>query len=173
MVERGINTPCSKCLVYSAAVSSTYAMQNKTCRLGVLLVALGLSIIRAAAPGAAADKPDKLRIAYITISGSMAALWTAAAAAAFQKEALDVELVYIQPNAAIAALLAGEIDAVEISAPGIVPVVLAGGNLTMIAGLLNKMIYSLHAQKEIKTAAQLARQSRRHGPDRHPGELRS
>ena len=136
-------------------VSSTYAMQNKTCRLGVLLVALGLSIIRAAAPGAAADKPDKLRIAYITISGSMAALWTAAAAAAFQKEALDVELVYIQPNAAIAALLAGEIDAVEISAPGIVPVVLAGGNLTMIAGLLNKMIYSLHAQKEIKSAAQL------------------
>ena len=52
-------------------------------------------------------------------------------------------------------MLAGEVDAVEISAPGIVPVVLAGGNLTMIAGLLNKMIYSLHAQKEIKTAAQL------------------
>ena len=103
----------------------------------------------------AAEKPEKIRVAYITISGSMAAVWTTAASGEFQKEALEVELVYIQANAAIAAVLAGEVDAVQISAPGIVPVVLAGGNLTMIAGLLNKMIYSLHAQKEIKTAAQL------------------
>jgi hypothetical protein len=40
----------------------------------VLLVALGLSILLAAAPAIAADKPDKLRIAYITTSGSMATL---------------------------------------------------------------------------------------------------
>src|SRR5882724_6402571 len=130
-------------------------MQKKRHSVVVLLVALGLSILLAAAPAIAADKPDKLRIAYITTSGSMATLWMAAASSAFQNEGLDVELVYIQASAAIAAVLAGEVDAVEISAPGIVPVVLAGGNLTMIAGLLNKMIYSLHAQKEIKSAAQL------------------
>lgn len=118
----------------------------------ILFLVLAFSTTRAAM---AAEKPEKLRIAYITISGSMAALWMAAATGEFQKEALAIELVYIQANAAIAAVLAGEVDAVEISAPGIVPVVLAGGNLTMIAGLLNKMIYSLHAQKEIKTAAQL------------------
>ena len=127
-------------------------MQKSKPRILVLLVILGLVVTRAAV---AAEKPEKLRIAYITISGSMAAVWTAAASGEFQKEGLEVELVYIQANAAIAAVLAGEVDAVEISAPGIVPVVLAGGNLTMIAGLLNKMIYSLHAQKEIKTAAQL------------------
>jgi ABC-type nitrate/sulfonate/bicarbonate transport system substrate-binding protein len=130
-------------------------MQKKRHGVVVLLVTLGISILRAAAPAIAVDKPDKLRIAYITTSGSMATLWVAAAASAFQNEGLDVELVYIQASAAIAAVLAGEVDAVEISAPGIVPVVLAGGNLTMIAGLLNKMIYSLHAQKEIKSAAQL------------------
>lgn len=127
-------------------------MQKSKPRILVLLVILGLVVTRAAV---AAEKPEKLRIAYITISGSMAAVWTAAASGEFQKEGLEVELVYVQANAAIAAVLAGEVDAVEISAPGIVPVVLAGGNLTMIAGLLNKMIYSLHAQKEIKTAAQL------------------
>ena len=127
-------------------------MQRRKCRVLILLLTLGLSVTRAAI---AAEKLEKLRVAYITISGSMAAVWTAAASGEFQKEALDVELVYIQANAAIAAVLAGEVDAVEISAPGIVPVVLAGGNLTMIAGLLNKMIYSLHSQKEIKTAAQL------------------
>ena len=121
----------------------------------VLLLALGISMLHASSPVIAADKPDKLRIAYITTSGSMATLWMAAASSAFQNEGLDVELVYIGASAAMAAILAGEVDAVEISAPGIVPVVLAGGNLTMIAGLLNKMIYSLHAQKEIKSAAQL------------------
>ena len=71
------------------------------------------------------------------------------------EEGLDVELVYIQSSAAIAALVAGEVDAVQISAPAIVPVVLAGGNITMIAGLLNKMIFSFHAQKEFKSAEQL------------------
>lgn len=132
-------------------------MQKKRHGVVVLLLALGLSILRTGAPAIAADKPDKLRIAYITTSGSMATLWMAATSSAFQSERLDVELVYIQASAAIAAVLAGEVDAVEISAPGIVPVVLAGGNLTMIAGLLNKMIYSLHAQKEIKESAGINR----------------
>jgi ABC-type nitrate/sulfonate/bicarbonate transport system substrate-binding protein len=95
-------------------------MQHSSCRILILLVTLGISITPTAV---AAERPEKLRIAYITISGSMAALWTAAASGAFQKEALDVELVYIQANAAISAVLAGEVDAVEISAPGIVPVV--------------------------------------------------
>ena len=130
-------------------------MQRKMHSVMVLLLALGISMLHASAPAIAADKPDKLRIAYITTSGSMATLWMAAASSAFQNEGLDVELVYIGASAAMATILAGEVDAVEISAPGIVPVVLAGGNLTMIAGLLNKMIYSLHAQKEIKSGAQL------------------
>jgi hypothetical protein len=65
---------------------------------------------------------------------------------------------YIQPNAAIAALLAGEIDAVDFRA-GHRAAVLAGGNLTMIAGLLNKMIYLLHAQKEIKAPPSCAAKS--------------
>jgi len=36
-----------------------------------------------------------------------------------------------------------------------IPAALAGGDVTMIAGLVNKMIFSFHAQKEIKSAAQL------------------
>ncbi|MPZ76589.1 MAG: hypothetical protein GEU77_08690 [Deltaproteobacteria bacterium] len=130
-------------------------MQKIRRSMVVVLVTCGLLILRAATPGAAAEKADKLRIAYVAPIGAMASIWMAAASSAFQKEGLDVELVYIQSSAAIAAIVAGEIDAVEISAPGIVPVVLAGGNITMIAGLLNKMIFSLHAQNEIKSAEQL------------------
>src|SRR5438093_10211115 len=124
-------------------------------RILFAVVAFGLAIFRAPAPVVAAEKPAKLGTAYVSPIGAMAPVWMAAASSAFQTEGVDVELVYIQSNAAIAALVAGEVDAVQISAPAIVPVVLAGGNITMIAGLLNKMIFSFHAQKEFKSAEQL------------------
>ena len=130
-------------------------MQTINGRMLCAVVVAGLAIIFAAAPVLAAEKPIKLRAAYVSPIGAMAPLWMAAASSAFQTEGLDVELVYIQSSSAMAALIAGEVDAVQISAPAIVPVVLAGGNITMIAGLLNKMIFSFHAQKEFKTAEQL------------------
>src|SRR5215208_7145045 len=116
------------------------------------VVAVALAILCAADCAVAAERPTKLRTAYVSPIGAMAPVWMAAASSAFQSEGLDIELVYIQSSAAIAALVAGEVDAVQISAPAIVPVVLAGGNITMIAGLLNKMIFSFHAQREFKSA---------------------
>jgi ABC-type nitrate/sulfonate/bicarbonate transport system substrate-binding protein len=130
-------------------------MQKRQSRTLVALVTFVLAIFDAAACAVAAERPAKLRTAYVSPIGAMAPLWMAAASSAFQSEGLDVELVYIQSNAAIAALIAGEVDAVQISAPAIVPVVLAGGDVTMIAGLLNQMIFSFHAQQEIKSAEQL------------------
>jgi ABC-type nitrate/sulfonate/bicarbonate transport system substrate-binding protein len=130
-------------------------MQTVRRNIVLALVTLELFILRPAIPAIAADKLDKLRIAYVSPIGAMAPIWMAASSSAFHTEGLDVELVFIQASAAIAAIVAGEVDAVQISAPGIVPVVLAGGNITMIAGLLNKMIFSFHAQKEFKSAEQL------------------
>src|SRR3990170_8792535 len=108
----------------------------------------------AAAP-AAGISPVKLRIAYVALSGVMAPVWMAAESGAFKSESLEVALIYIDARSAIAALVANEVDALEISAPGMIPAALAGGDVTMIAGLLNKMIFSFHAQKEIKSAEQL------------------
>src|SRR4029450_8578419 len=130
-------------------------MQQIKGRMLFTVVAFGLAILRAAAPVLAAQKPAKLRTAYVSPIGAMAPVWMAAASSAFQSEGIDVELVYTKSNAAIAALLAGEVDAVQISAPAIIPVVLAGGNAIMIAGLLNRMIFSFHAQKEIKSSEEL------------------
>src|SRR2546426_3696454 len=124
-------------------------------RMLCVVVAFALAILRAADCAVAAEKPAKLRTAYVSPIGAMAPVWMAAASSAFQSEGLDVELVYIQSSAAIAALVAGEVDAVQISAPAIVPVVVAGGNITMIARPLNKKIFSFHAPKEVKSAEQL------------------
>src|SRR4030095_4343459 len=44
-------------------------MQRKMHSVMVLLLALGISMLHASAPAIAADKPDKLRIAYITPVG--------------------------------------------------------------------------------------------------------
>ncbi len=121
----------------------------------ILLLLLALAVLFPANPAAAAKSSYKLKIAYVAPIGVMAPLWMAADSSAFRHEGLEVESLYIRPNAAMAALIAGEIDGVEVSAPAVVPAVLAGANLTMIAGLLNKMIFSLHAQKEIKSANQL------------------
>lgn len=104
---------------------------------------------------AAKGVPLKLRIAYVAPIGVMAPVWMAAESGAFKAEGLEVELIYIEARSAIAALVAKEVDALEISAPGMIPANLAGADVTMIAGLLNKMIFSFHAQKEIKSVEQL------------------
>jgi NitT/TauT family transport system substrate-binding protein len=97
----------------------------------------------------------KLRVAYAAPIGVMAPLWMAAESGAFRAEGLEVEMVFIEPSATMAALIAKEVDAVEQSAPAMIPAVLAGADVTMIAGLLNRMIFSFHAQKEITSPAQL------------------
>ena len=124
--------------------------------LPLLLVTL-LNVARPAEAAAAMTQapPVKLRIAYAAPIGVMAPIWMAAESGALKAQGLDVELVLVEARAAIAALLAREIDALEISAPGIIPAAIAGGDITMIAGLLNKMIFSFHAAKEIKSAEQL------------------
>ncbi len=127
-------------------------------RVYLLLLVLGLSTLplsgEAGTP-TGKTSPAKLRIAYAAPIGVMAPVWMAAESGAFKSEGLEVELILVEARAAVAALIAKEIDALEISAPGIIPAIIAGGDITMIAGLLNKMIFSYHAHKDIKSAEQL------------------
>jgi hypothetical protein len=123
--------------------------------LWILLNSWSVNYQAESATPAARSVPLNLRIAYVAPIGVMAPVWVAAESGAFKAEGLEVELIYIEARSAIAALVAKEVDALEISAPGMIPASLAGGEITMIAGLLNKMIYSFHAQKEIKSAEQL------------------
>src|SRR5262249_12299762 len=85
-------------------------MQQIKCQRLAAVIAFTLALFDAAASAIAAEKPAKLRTAYVSPIGAMAPVWMAAASSAFQSEGIDVELVYIQSNAAIAALLAGEVD---------------------------------------------------------------
>jgi NitT/TauT family transport system substrate-binding protein len=109
---------------------------------------------RPAAPAAGPALPT-VRVAYGAGVGSMAPLWMAKASGAFERHGAPAEVVSIQSSASIAALVAGEIDLVQVSAPGMLPAALQGEDLVFIAGALNNMVHSVHVRPSIASAADL------------------
>ena len=101
------------------------------------------------------EQPQTIRIAYVSPVTTMAPIWIASEIGAYQREGLDARIIYIDARVAVAALVAGEVDTIVISAPSVIPPVLSGANIAFIAGLHNKMIFSFHAQPDIQSAAQL------------------
>ena len=101
------------------------------------------------------EQPLAIRIAFVSPVTTMAPIWIATEIGAYQREGLDAKIIYIDARISIAALVAGEVDAVVISAPSVIPPVLSGANIAFIAGLHNKMIFSFHAQPDIRSPAQL------------------
>jgi ABC-type nitrate/sulfonate/bicarbonate transport system substrate-binding protein len=101
------------------------------------------------------EQPQTIRIAFVSPVTTMAPIWIAAEIGAYKREGLDAKIIYIDARISIAALVAGEVDAVVISAPSVIPPVLSGANIAFIAGLHNKMIFSFHAQPDIRSPAQL------------------
>src|SRR3989304_4570848 len=101
------------------------------------------------------EKPLTIRIAYVSPVTTMAPIWIATEIGAYQREGLDAKILYIDAKIAVAAVGAGEVQAVVISAPSVIPAVLSGANVAFIAGLHNKMIFSFHAQPDIRSPAEL------------------
>ena len=97
--------------------------------------------------GAAAARP--LRVAYMSTSATMASLWMAKETGAIAKEGIDVEVLTLAANVAIPALIAGELDAIQISAAPVLTASLRGYDVVFVAGLLNTMIWNFYARPEI------------------------
>jgi len=102
-----------------------------------------------------AAAPRPLRIAYLLTSGTMASLWMAKETGGFAKEGLDVEVISMSSVLALPALIANEVDVIQISAVPLINASLRGFDVVFVAGLLNTMIWDLYARPEIKSAEQL------------------
>jgi len=102
---------------------------------------------------AAASRP--LRIAYLFTSGTMASMWMAKETGGFAKEGLDVEMISMSSTLALPALIANEVDLIQISAVPLINASLRGFDVVFVAGMLNTMIWDLYARAEIKSAEQL------------------
>lgn len=103
--------------------------------------------------GARSARP--LRIAYLSTSATMASVWMAKESGALVKEGLEAEVISMASSSAIPALIANEIDVVQVSAAPVITASVRGLDVVFIAGLLNTMIWDFYVRPEIKSIEQL------------------
>lgn len=98
---------------------------------------------------------DKLRIGYGAPSVTMSMLWITKEGKLFEKNGLDVEVLYLESALVQRALIAGNIAFGEMTGSLMAAPKLQGADLVMVAGFLNHLLYRLVARPEIKTVADL------------------
>jgi len=107
------------------------------------------SQVRAAQPLA------KLIVAYGSVSSNATPLWIAQEQGSFNKYGMDAESVFIIGGRAIQAMVAGQVEVGFIGPVHVTNALTAGGDLTMILGLRNKLNTIFVARPSIKSAEQL------------------
>jgi NitT/TauT family transport system substrate-binding protein len=89
-------------------------------------------------------------------SESMTALWVARERGLFKKHGVDMQFILMPRNPlAIAALLAGEIDAAIVGPGHVINAASSGADIVGIANLAQKLDYRFNARPEIKTKEDL------------------
>jgi len=121
--------------------------------LRVTLLILAASSFLFAPP--LARSAEKLRVSHCYIGGAVMPLWVPKEAGLFNREGLDVELIWIQGNPAVAALIAGEIDLLYCIPHNAISAMASGADLLFIASTYNRMQYRIVAAPGIERAEQL------------------
>jgi NitT/TauT family transport system substrate-binding protein len=98
---------------------------------------------------------DKLRIGYGAPSVAMAVLWITKEGKLFEKNGLDVEVLYLESALVQRALIAGNIAYGEMTGSLMAAPKLQGADLVMVAGFLNQLLYRMVVRPEIKSAGDL------------------
>ena len=98
----------------------------------------------------------KLRVGYSAISEVDMPAWVAKETKLFEKNGLDVQLVYFTGGTtAVLALVSGEVPICQVAGPAVVNSALAGADIVMIAGGATLADYSLMSGREITRPEQL------------------
>ena len=98
----------------------------------------------------------KLKVAYPSVVGAMSVLWETKEARLFDKQGLDVELIYIAGSSMVVqSMLAKEIPISEIAIPAVVQANLAGADMVMLAGPNHKPGQKIMVKPEIKAVEAL------------------
>lgn len=98
----------------------------------------------------------KLKVAYSTLNPDPLPLWVAKDAGFFEKNALDVEVLFVDGGTRTATALIAREVAFGVTAPsGPVAATAAGADLILVAGIVNVPNYDFVVRPEIKSAADL------------------
>ena len=122
----------------------------------VLMVAVLFPAIASAAESAAERPPEKIIIAYSSISGNMAPLWVTHDRGFFRKYGLDAQLVFIESGTTtVQSLISKDVAFAQMAGAGVVQSRLRGSDVVMIAGVINTLTFKFYADKNIKQPDQL------------------
>ena len=126
---------------------------SKTKTVGPLLITSLYLIIVLLIPtvGVHAAVLERLTIGWSAIAGSQAPFWITKEAGLFEKNGLDVTMIYVDGGSkATQALMSGDVPIAQVGGNAPVVARLRGADVTLIAGLLNVLAYSMIVSPEIK-----------------------
>ena len=106
----------------------------------------------------AAEAPLKFLLAYGAIGGNAVPLWIAKEQGIFRKYNLEPQLIYIIAGRAMQSMLAGDIQFGLLGATHVTNAVTAGGDMTMLLGMEDKLNYFLNVRPGIKSRRRFERQ---------------
>src|SRR5437588_12184989 len=119
----------------------------------VLTVFLLIEMLSASVQAAT---PEKINASYGAISGSMAPIWVAKEARLFDKQGLDLNLVYIPGGPrSIICLIGGSVQFVNHSGMPALEAYQRGADTALIASSMNQLEHAVVAQKSITSVEQL------------------
>ena len=99
----------------------------------------------------ASSQLEKLTIGWSAIAGSQAPFWITKEAGLFEKNGLDVIMIYLDGGSrATQAMMSGDLPIAQVGGNAPVVAKLRGADITLIAGLLNILAYSMVVSPEIK-----------------------
>jgi NitT/TauT family transport system substrate-binding protein len=94
---------------------------------------------------------EKLTIGWSAIAGSQAPFWITKEAGLFEKNGLDAIMIYLDGGSrATQAMMSGDLPIAQVGGNAPVVAKLRGADITLIAGLLNVLAYSMVVSPEIK-----------------------
>jgi len=109
-----------------------------------------------AIPAADGQTPRKVRMAFTSLSGSMIPPWMAREAGIFTKHGLEVEVIATPSGVeGMSALIAGEVQFLQIAGGTTVSAALGGGDVTILGTTIDTFVQNLMVRPEIEKAEQL------------------
>ncbi len=98
----------------------------------------------------------KLNVGYSAISADQLPAWVAKDAGIFEKNGLDVQIIFFTGGTtSILALVSGDVPITQVAGPALVNSALAGSDATFIASGITSLNYVLMSRPDIKNPEQL------------------
>ncbi len=120
------------------------------CAWIVALTAALVAALFAAAPAGAAAPPESFTLAHSTVSGSQAILQVMKDHGIFERNGLDVQLLFIAGGPIVVkSLLTGDVQAVMTAGPASILAHLGGADTVTVIGLINTMDHTIIARPGI------------------------